>query len=146
MKNTKLKWGSIIALVCIMLVGCAGTMEWFKENKTPLEYGTKLAVIELITEGGIDPNKVIEVTNDLEGYISQNPSARAGDIVAFVSAEIPWEKLSPAQSILVKAILVGTHEKITRDLELGLLPEETYTSVREVIKWINEAALMTVIQ
>lgn len=132
-----------MSFVLAMFISGCGAITWLQANSTPLEYALKLGVIELIEKGDISAQAVVDTTNTALSYMDKNPSSKATDIVAFVRGNIPWDKLSPAQVILVESVLTGVEVKIAADIERGIISETDYASVKEVITWINEAAALS---
>lgn len=139
MKNVYLFKGFFIALMFALLTSCAGLNV---KNNAALELTLKVAVMELIEKEDIAPADVIDTVGSAVNFLDKNSSAKVSDLMAHVRSKVSWDKLTISQYILINAILDGIEERIVTEVNKGLLSEDTVATVKEVLRWVEEAAML----
>lgn len=118
----------------VFLSGCA-TME---DNPTLTRAVFEYATLKVIDGDAERADRVVDLMDDLMVLASGESTVELLD--ERLREQINWSSLSPADTILVNAVLEEVRMELDRQVGDGLLDPDQQLRVIEVLTWIRNAA------
>lgn len=127
---------SMLLTIVVAISGCATMQENETLTRAAFEYGT-LKVID----GDPDrAERVVDLMDDL--IVIASGDATVEFLSERLRDEIDWGKLSPADTILVNAVINEVSARLQEQVGDGLLDPDQRLQVTQALGWIREAALL----
>lgn len=108
--------------------------------KTAIQYGTLRFI-----DG--DPEKseaVISFVNSSREFLDLSSTSRVDDIANFMKDQIEWSKLSASNARLINTLFDTVQSYVNRKVEGEDLSAEALVTIREVLNWIEDATLLSI--
>jgi hypothetical protein len=137
-KSLKNQMAIILCVGMFIFSGCWATVATVASNpvfQTTVQYG----VMKYL---GKNPDKVSpaeRIVDSLIKYTSQETELTIKDLEDLVVESIPWEKLEPADQLLLTNLLITVRDQVRERIGDGLLDAEDKVQVLQFLSWIKQA-------
>lgn len=134
--------GLALALTSFGLTGCASLQSFFAkpEGTATAKVVVQVAVFNLITDKPEYKAPVLDIIKDVRTYIDGDQEARVDTIMVFVDQKIPWNKLSPQDTLAIQSVLSLIEINLYEKVQDKTLSPDLVLKVKTVIDWIETAA------
>lgn len=127
----------IFVLFALVLAGCS-----FVETLQP---DTKRLAVTYATAKIIDTNadraaRVLDLVEQGRAFIESDAEVSIDALYSGVMDRIEWQKIDPADRILIEEILKNARERLKDEIGIGLLQPDERVKVVKVLDWIESAA------
>lgn len=156
----KRRTAALPALVALLLLfGCAGTGERltdpdsaYQRHQVLFRAATQYGTLKVIEKNPTLAPKVAELAGTVASEVEAGRMVVVAVVEQEVRARIAWDKLKPEEFILVDALIVSVRTELER-AEASLMEKTpgdgeaqkaVMLEVAKVLRWIEQAALMTV--
>ena len=106
------------------------------QNQLAVQYAT----MKVLERDDVDAGRVIELTTKAKAYVEEGASVTVSALVDAARERLSESSLSPADQILIEAILARAQERIEAKIGGGLLTGEQRLQLLTVLDWIEDAA------
>lgn len=130
---------SIMAFV-LLLTGCATFQGILAASDNPILQRTiQYAVIRHMAANPGHQEEAVRVIEEVRKAIDRPVLVSVGDLKQVAIAEIPWDKMHPADKFFLQELLKDIAAHIEVQVGDGVLDEEDKVRVRDVLTWIEQA-------
>lgn len=127
-------------IVAIAMAGCS-LLSTVAENENQL--AVQYATMKVLERDDVSSERVIELVTKAKAYVSDGSSITVAALVDEARSKLAGSSLSPADQILIEAILARAQERIEAKLGSGILNDEQRVQLMTVLTWIEDAARAT---
>lgn len=107
--------------------------------KTTIQYATLRFI-----NGSVEKSEgVASFVNSSREFLNLSSTSRVDDIANFMKDQIKWEDLSTANARLINTLFDQVQRQINRKVEGEDLSPEALVTIREVLNWIEEATMLS---
>ncbi|HKJ74730.1 MAG TPA: hypothetical protein VKA19_11490 [Alphaproteobacteria bacterium] len=136
---------AIIGLLsaAIALPGCAQLREWFGgDNSDTAKTVIQVAVLKYIGDDTDRADRVYQITTGAIDQVNAGTESTLDAVEAYVRAEIRWDRLDSAETLIADRLIVAVRTEIESKIEDGVLAPDDRVLVADVLGWIRDAAVM----
>lgn len=133
------------------LTGCSALEhvgQYSRENPLVVNAATRQAVFRYIDAGETETDKsnraksVIDAVREVDAFLEGNPTASIGALLQVIDAQIKWDKLNPADRLLIKDIVTMVGMSLEDKLKAGLLSEDAVIGLRALFDTAITTAML----
>lgn len=125
------------ALTVLILTGC-GVLATVAEDRNQL--AVQYATLKVMESDRVDGERIVELVSDAREYVSAGESVAISALADAARERLAESGLSPADKILIDAILTRAQERLQTEIGDGLLSGEQRLQLLTVLGWIEGAA------
>lgn len=103
------------------------------------------AVNVSIDKHGADAQGIVDQIDSAMLFLEGDSTATVAEVAMLINSEIDYTGMEVNKAIAIRStvdLLAGLAEQSLRDR--GVVPEDTYVAISEVLKWIRDTALIRV--
>lgn len=130
---------AILAISCVSFLASCSTVS---ERPILAQVAVQYATIKVLENNPEHAPRVVEIARFVRENAGNSTASSVALLEAAVRAQIKWEKLDPADTVLVDLLIVTVRDELTARLGDGPLSPEQALVVAQVAAWIESAALM----
>jgi hypothetical protein len=139
------------ALIAFILIACVTACATLNEpdNKVLAKIGTQYATMRFV-EGAPESDRperrerIRLVAADVLAAVKSDEQATIPALDAFVRSRIPWDKLSPSDTLLANSLIDVVEQELMSRVGDQTIPQDQLILVAEFMQWIIEATNMGV--
>jgi hypothetical protein len=127
----------LAVMAAVALAGCS-LLATVSEDRNQL--AVQYATLKVLERADVDAARVIELVDRAEQYVEAGTEVAVATLVDAARERLAESSLSPADRMLVEAILGRAQERLEAEVGDGLLAGEQRLQLLTVLGWIEDAA------
>lgn len=132
-----------IVLLFLAMVSMTSACAFLSEHKATAKLATQYATIKVIDGDRAKAQRVREIAKEVKEYANTKAQLTVDRLIDEVKAQINWEDLDAADTLLVNALIDELSQQLTERLGSESLPKDLRLAVDTVIDWVISAAQLT---
>lgn len=133
----------IALLVCVSVVmsGCAGVTRAVEESPTTARLAVQYATMKVIEQSShITAADVLDHVERVRSIVTNDKPITLAALTNEVREGIRWDRLSPADAMLLDALLMEAEAQLWARIGEGLLSAEAKATISTLLDWIANSA------
>lgn len=124
-------------ILALSLMGCS-VLSTVSEDRNQI--AVQYATLKAMESDSVDGNRVVELVTQAREYVSAGESVAVSALASAARERLSESGLSPADKILIDAILTRAQARLEAEIGEGLLSEDQRLQLLTVLEWIESAA------
>ncbi|MCC5809879.1 MAG: hypothetical protein JJU06_05850 [Ectothiorhodospiraceae bacterium] len=129
---------ALALVVATLLVGCAGTFERLQGQDVRVQLLASQSSARFVQMTDEDrwrerADEVQRVIDDLRAYVDANAQATAAELIRYADQRIPWDRLTPADEVLIRDLYAVFKSDIQSLVARGELGEGDQLSIHGLL-------------
>lgn len=133
----RLKWFFLVLVLA--LSGCAG---WSGGQNASSELLVQYAVLKYIDDDQLDAQRVYETVQRMDAAVKAAVEATIPELAEIALNQIDFDQLDAADQLLAMRMVRRVAHELEDRQEQGSLPGDVVLSVRTVLRWASDAAII----
>jgi len=132
-----MKYLILTILMAVAVTGCS-LLATVSEDRNQL--AVQYATLKIIERPDVDAGRVVELVEKARAYVEDGASVTVSALASAARDRLRDSSLSPADRILIDAILTRAQERLESEIGGGVLAEDQRLQLLTVLDWIEGAA------
>lgn len=132
-----------IVLLFLAMVSMTSACTFLSEHKATAKLATQYATIKVIDGDRAKAQRVWAIAKEVKKYANTKPQLTIDRLIDEVKAQINWEDLDAADTLLVNTLVDELSQQLTERLGPESLPKDLRLAVDTVVDWVISAAQLT---
>lgn len=131
-----MKYFIVILLALTALSGCA----LLESQPATAQLTTQYATLKVIDGDPERADKILSLVAEARQYVDDADNVAIGVLDEAIRSRIRWERLDPADRLLIDAVLQRARERLEFEIGAGVLDAEQRVQLTTFLGWIEDAA------
>lgn len=127
----------LIAAALTLLAGCS-LLDTVSDDRNQL--AVQYATAKVIDGAPAKAQRVADLVAEARDYVADGATVSIARLDSEARQRIDWQRLDPADRILVDAVLTSARERLQFEIGEGVLNAEQRLQLSAVLDWIEAAA------
>lgn len=127
----------VTVILALALTGCS-VLSTVAEDRNQL--AVQYATLKVMESDSVDGDRLVELVTQAREYVDTGESVAVSTLAAAARERLAESGLSPADKILIDAILTRAQARLEAEIGEGLLTGEQRVQLLTVLGWIEAAA------
>lgn len=148
-----MKANSFLALLIVFAISSAGCSFLTKPENQPIAKITvQFATLKYIEQAGdkdaqiARAQRIKSIAADVQSLVKSDEQSTIPALDTLVRSKVPWDKLSPADTILATNLIDVIEAELMRRLGVsgqpGVLSPDQMIVISDMVNWVSEAATL----
>lgn len=124
-------------ILALSLMGCS-VLSTVSEDRNQI--AVQYATLKVMESDSVDGSRIVELVTDAREYVRAGESVAVSALASAARERLAESGLSPADKILIDAILARAQARLEAEIGEGLLSEDQRLQLLTVLEWIESAA------
>ena len=132
----------ILLFIALVFTGCAT----FQPSDPVFKLTVQYSVMRYVAESPERQTEAARIVSNIKGYIDTGATVTVEGLQELAVSWVPWERMHPADRILLMALLEHLSESFEMHIGTGTLKPEDMVKAKEFLRWIEQAIEMARIE
>lgn len=128
----------LMAAMLVVLTGCAA----LENRDARLELAVKYSTLKTIERAELTGEQVVDGVQRLRPLVVDGGPITLAALAGQVREAVRWDRLSPADQLLLDAVLMAVEAELQARLGEGLLNAGDRAAIGVLLDWIEQAAAL----
>lgn len=128
---------AVLFVTAFALTGCS-VFETVSDDRNQL--AVQYATLKVLERDDVSDTRLLSLVSQAKTYVQEGESVSVSALVTAARERLSESSLSPADQILIEAILARAQERIEAEIGGGLLTGDQRLQLLTVLDWIEDAA------
>lgn len=131
---------ALLSAIAFLMSGCSTIGKAVDSGDIRAELAVLYATEKVIDGKATRAKRVISLVNEARDFVAQEDSVTIKLLDTEIKSKINWDNLSPADRVLVNAVLIRARERLETEIGEGVLADNQKVRVTKVLEWIERSA------